>query len=104
MKSHTIFASNKNNLIALMVKDLACFCYLCIDGNGFDCPNLHWIGDWVPKVLQLVDTRLVCMPMYDDWDRKWDYSVDGSVLAFALKIGDNFAVNIEAINLEGVDF
>ncbi len=46
----------------------------------------------------------VCMPMYNDWDRKWDYSVDGSVLAIALEIGDNFAVNTEAINIEGVDF
>jgi hypothetical protein len=44
------------------------------------------------------------MPMYNDWDRKWDYSVDGSVLAIALEIGDNFAVNTEAINIEGVDF
>jgi hypothetical protein len=30
--------------------------------------------------------------------------VDGSVLAIALKIGDNFVMNTKAINLEGVDF
>ncbi len=104
MKLHSIFVSNKNNLTTLMVKDLASFCYLCIDRNGFDCPNLHWTSDQVPKVLQLVDTRSVCMPMYDDQDQKWDYSVDGSVLAIALEIGDNFVMNTKAINLEGVDF
>ncbi len=66
MKLHSIFTSNKNNLTTLMVKDLACFCYLCIDKSGFDYPNLHSTGDWVPKVLQLVDTRSICRPMYDD--------------------------------------
>jgi hypothetical protein len=44
------------------------------------------------------------MPMYDDWDREWDYSVNGSALVVTLEIGDNFAVNVKAINLEGVDF
>jgi hypothetical protein len=42
--------------------------------------------------------------MYDDWDGKWDYSVDGNVLTTTLEIGDNFVVNDEIGNLEGVDF
>jgi len=42
--------------------------------------------------------------MYDCWDGKWDYSVDGNALTTTLEIGDNFAVNAEIRNLEGVDF
>jgi len=59
---------------------------------------------WVPRILQLVDTRSIHNAMYDDWDGKWDYSVDGNALTTTLEIGDNFAMNAEIGNLEGVDF
>ncbi len=38
--------------------------------------------------------------MYDCWDGKWDYSVDGNALTTTLEI----VVNVEIGNLEGVDF
>jgi hypothetical protein len=41
--------------------------------------------------------------MHDDWDGKWDYSVDGNPLTTTLEIGDNFVMNAEIGNLEGVD-
>jgi hypothetical protein len=56
------------------------------------------------KDLQHVDTRLVCNAMYDSWDGKWDYSVDGNALTTTLEINDNFAVNVKIGNLKGVDF
>lgn len=31
MNIHSICATNKNNLMQLLVKDLACFCELCLD-------------------------------------------------------------------------
>jgi hypothetical protein len=42
--------------------------------------------------------------MYDDWDGKWDYSVNENALTTTLEIGDNFAVNAKIGNLKGVDF
>lgn len=42
--------------------------------------------------------------MYDYWDGKWDYSVDGNALTTTLEIGDNFAMNVEIGNWKGVDF
>ncbi len=42
-----------------------------------------------------MDTRSVCNAMYDDWDGKWDYSVNENALTTTLEIGDNFAVNVE---------
>jgi hypothetical protein len=51
-----------------------------------------------------MDTRSVCNAMYDYWDGKWDYSVDGNALTTTLEIGDNFVVNVEIGNLKGVDF
>jgi hypothetical protein len=33
MKIHSICATNKNNLLQLFVKDLACFCEFCLDDH-----------------------------------------------------------------------
>jgi hypothetical protein len=88
MKLHSILATNKNSLTTLMMKDLACFCTFYIDGKWFDYQNLQWIGCWVPKILQPMDTRLVHNPMYDGWDGEWDYNVDGNTLATSLEIGN----------------
>jgi hypothetical protein len=63
-----------------MVKDLACFYTFSFDGKWVDCQNLQWIGHWVLRILQLVDTRSIHNAMYDDWDGKWDYSVDENAL------------------------
>ncbi len=87
-----------------MVKDLPCFYTFYFDKKWVDWQNLQWIGHWVPKILQLVDTRSVRNAMYDCWDGKWDYSIDGNALTTTLEIGDNFGVNVEIGNLEGVDF
>jgi hypothetical protein len=38
--------------------------------------------------------------MYDCWDGKWDYSVDGNALTTTLEI----TMNVEIGNLKGVDF
>ncbi len=65
MKLHSILATNKNNLITLMVKDLTCFYTFSFDGKWFDCQNLQWIGHWVPRILQLEDTRSIRDAMYD---------------------------------------
>jgi hypothetical protein len=104
MKLHSILATNKNNLATLMVKDLACFCTFCINGKWVDYQNLQWIGHWVPKILQLVDIGSVRNAMYDDWDGKWDYNVDGIALATTLEIGDNFTMNAKIGNSQGVGF
>jgi hypothetical protein len=40
MKLHSILATNKNNLITLMVKDLTCFYIFSFDGKWVDCQNL----------------------------------------------------------------
>jgi len=40
--------------------------------------------------------------MDDGWDGKWDYSVDGNALITTLDIGNNFVVNAQIGNLEGV--
>jgi len=90
-------ATNKNNLTTFMVKDLTCFYTFSFDGKWVDCQNLKWIGHWVPRILQLVDTRSVCNAMYDNWDGKWDYSVDGNALTTTLEIGDNFVVNVQKL-------
>jgi len=104
MKLHSMLAINKNTLITFMVKDLACFYTLSFDGKWVDYQNLQWIGHWVPRILQLVDTRSVRNAMYDGWDGKWDYSVDETALTTTLEIDDFFAVTIEIGNLKGVDF
>jgi len=87
-----------------MVKDLPCFYTFYFDRKWVDCQNLQWIGHWVPKILQLVDTRSIRNAMYDCWDGRWNYSVDRNALTTTLEIGDNFAVNAQIGNLEGVDF
>jgi len=51
-----------------------------------------------------VDTRSVHNAIHDDWDIKWDYSVNENALTTILEIGDNFVVNVEIGNLKGVDF
>jgi hypothetical protein len=104
MKLHSISAINKNNSTTLMVENLACFYTFYFDGKWVDCQNLHWVGHWVPKILQPMDTRSVHNAMYEGWDGKWDYSVDGNALTTTLEIGDNFGVNVEIGNFEGVDF
>jgi hypothetical protein len=101
MKLHSILATNNNNLTTLMVKDLAFFMLSTLMESGL---ILQWIGHWVPKILQPMDTRLVRNAMYDGWDGKWDYSVDGNTLTTTLEISDNFEVNVEIGNLKGVDF
>jgi hypothetical protein len=44
MKLHSIFASNKHNLTQLSVKDLVCYCILCLNHKWGDCENLQWNG------------------------------------------------------------
>ncbi len=104
MKIHSICATNKHNLTTLMVKDLACFCSYCLEGQWAKCKNVHWIGNWVLKQLQPIDIKAIRIAMFNDWDGQWDYDVDGDALAATLVIGDNFVVNAEARNLEDVDF
>lgn len=48
-KIHCIFSTNKNVLIQLLVKPLACFCAFCIDGKWLECPNMKWTGDWISR-------------------------------------------------------
>jgi hypothetical protein len=47
MKIHSIYSLNKNNLTQLFVKDLACFCEICLDSCWTKCVNVKWIGHWV---------------------------------------------------------
>jgi hypothetical protein len=42
--------------------------------------------------------------MFDEWDGRWDYDVDGDALVVTLDIGHNFVVNAKVGNLEDVDF
>jgi hypothetical protein len=42
--------------------------------------------------------------MYNAWDGKWQYGVDGDKLTRRLEVGDNFAVNAEEGYSEGKDF
>jgi hypothetical protein len=59
MKLHSICSMNKNNSTTLLVKSLACFCVYCVDGLWDQCLNLPWIGSWIFKHLQPLDTQFV---------------------------------------------
>jgi hypothetical protein len=42
--------------------------------------------------------------MLDNWDGDMSFGIEGDDLATMLEIGDNFIVNVEFGNVEGVDF
>jgi hypothetical protein len=52
----------------------------------------------------LVDSKFVRKTMLDNWDGKMNFGIKGDDLAATLEIGDNFVVNVEIRNVEGVDF
>jgi ribosomal protein L36 len=66
MKIHFICATKKHNLTTLMVKDLAFFYSYCLEGQWTKCKNVRWIGNWVPKQLQPIDTKVIRIAMFDD--------------------------------------
>jgi hypothetical protein len=74
-KIHSICATNKNNLIQLLVKGLACLCEFCLDSHWSECQNVQWTSKWVSKQLQPQDICYVQEAMYESWDRDWQYGL-----------------------------
>ncbi len=54
--------------------------------------------------MQLVDIQFVKETMFKQWDRDWEYGIDGDELAMTLNVGDNFVVNAQVDNDENADF
>ncbi len=51
-----------------------------------------------------VDNIFIRETMLDNWDGDMSFGIEGDDLATMLEIGDNFIVNVEFGNVEGVDF
>jgi hypothetical protein len=72
---HSIYATNSNNLIQLLVKGLACLCEFCLDSHWSECQNVQWTSKWVSKQLQPQDISYVQEALYESWDGVWQYGL-----------------------------
>ncbi len=85
------------NMNKLFFKNLAYFCYFCVDSNFPTYKNLPWTQCWEVEVLIPTNVAYAHIAIEisfqeDDWD---DYGVDGESLASCIFLGDNFVVNLE---------
>jgi hypothetical protein len=66
--------------------------------------NLQWIGDWIPKHLQLGNNKIIKETFLDSRDGEISFGTKGDDLASIVEVGVNIAVNAKFGNVEGVDF
>jgi hypothetical protein len=90
----------------IMKKSMSYFCCFCVDGNFATCENLPWTEEREVEVLIPCSTKFVHDVLLGAfYEVKWDqFGVDGDHLTSCLALGDNFVVNAEEDNTEGVDF
>jgi hypothetical protein len=51
---------NSSDVNKLLKKDLACFCYHCLDSNFKACVNLTCTMPWVIEILNTINPTYVC--------------------------------------------
>jgi hypothetical protein len=54
--------------------------------------------------LQLGDNKIIRKTLMDNWNGEISFGIKGDDLASTLEVGNNFVVNVEFGNVEGVDF
>lgn len=58
----------------------------------------------IPKDMQLRDNNIVRKTCLDNWDGEISFGIEGDDLASTLEVSDNFSINAEFGNVEGMGF
>jgi hypothetical protein len=97
------FISHANNVL-LVTKEFSCFCDKCVDDivEG-DCDSKLHVSLWTLLTLQ------PCNSSYVDYDIEtyavgWGNDGNNNDLVMDLEMQDNFAIKVEASNVEEIEF
>ncbi len=77
-----------------------------MDGNFLACDHIPWTKDWEVEMLIPSNITFVRETMLAtfDVDALDQYGTNNDYFTSYLTLGDNFVVNVEEMNIEGVDF
>jgi hypothetical protein len=103
---HSVQSVNRMEVNKLLKRNLACFCFACIDEKWGECINMAWCGDWKMEMLRPESVGYVQDTMKDAFNFElWDdFGTNGELLGACLELGDNFATPADEDNEEGVSF
>lgn len=72
-KIHSIRSFSSNDVNKLLKKDLACFCFHCLDSNFWACGNLAWTKPWDIEILNSNNLAYVCFAIeIGTYEEEWD--------------------------------
>jgi hypothetical protein len=103
---HLIKSVGVGDIDKLLKRNLACFCCFYLDSNYKKHVNLVWTKDWdvevlIPNSARYVRFAIEVIAIEDEWDQ---FGQCGDYLVNYLELGDNFVINVEEGNNEGVEF
>ena len=99
---HCISGFSRHDPSQLRTRQLSCFCDACIRGHWRTCCSKSYVDKWTHLVLKPLDEVPEEIEVPEDDAAMFEGSHD--MLSDYLTEGDNFAVNAEADNEEGVEF
>ena len=83
------------------VRALTCYCFNCMQGQWAKCSNRGYVQNWQYHTIEPTTDE---DSIIDNAIETFTWQGDGDYLSDALLVDDNFAVNAEKDNAEGVDF
>ena len=99
---HSISGFCRHDPTQVRTRWLSCFCDACIRGHWRSCCNKAYVAKWTHLKLKPLSEVLEETEECEDDAAMFEGSLD--MLSEYLSEGDNFAVNAEAGNKEGVEF
>ena len=97
---HVVRGYSRTDGHCIVVRELTCFCFHCVQANWRHCLNRGYIQNWEYHTLNDKDAT------DREAEKKEDfiYHGPGDTLSDVIHVGDNFAVDAEEGNSEGADF
>lgn len=96
---HSIYGCSEIDPTLLLVRDLSCFCALCINQDWRDCEQQTHVADWRVVRLRPSDVEAVVEQIeYQDDPEDWHEGGDEGTIEHAgmvVEVGDNFVVPAE---------
>ncbi|KAL3681663.1 hypothetical protein R1sor_024619 [Riccia sorocarpa] len=102
---HCFHGYSRSNPTLLRIKELSCFCAVCVDDEGVRCPAQAYIGKWKLESIHAIkpqDVIAFAEKIGSGMGQGVDWS-DGSI-AELIEVGDFFAVEAEVPNEFNADF
>lgn len=96
---HSVRGYSKENCSSIAYRKLSCYCSACMQNQWRKCSNKTHVTSWSFHKITLSDGG-----NSDDELEEPKYEGHYEALSEAIEVGDNFALNAEDGNEEGVDF